>query len=739
MNRLIGFKQKLQVFQKTVKQYMRCVLPCLLLFVCFLSEANEVFAQEVAPVSLLHNTQEGLSDTSFDHYYRLLSRLFYECPMRNQTEAIELAEDIYQHTKGWRKNQRTRDERLKTSANVDAFFKKLSEELLFLRVDWQNDKLECNGPQEIAVVRGIERFVLLQVINTSNTSLSGILKTDPVDPYPWSAIQLAPGESIYLLTKLIFENDGANSFRIILDDTGGNTREVTLPVLIQEPALLRGSISDDDTKTSCPARVYVLCDDHVYRHTKPFADEPTLTEKPVIFRPAMWKVPFSYTQGEFEILVPPGKTEVTVERGFESEIVTKTISLAPGETGQVSFNVRRFIDMKEQGWISGDTHVHWVKNSWDINEDLDLLAMVQRAEDVRVINNLTLFQWTPNGPFIKPDHFPMGPVPGYCSNEYHIQMGEEYRNDNIYGHINLLGIKEIVQPVATGRGSGGDENAIDYPTNKTAIDNCHAQGGIYCEAHGLGPFENGDTAVNAVLGLADCIDQLDAPYYYRLLNCGVRVPLGNGSDHPARLVGCARTYVKVQPHFTYDAWLDGIRAGRTFVTSGPLLVLKVNGSDVGSVLELKQGEPIKIELNALSRYPLGNLQIVSNGEVIKSVTTQDKSVSMSFDTTADKSRWFVARCSPNDEYTMIRTAEDYHTARPHIAHTSAVYVHVAGRPVFIPEDAEFWLDRFQRHLEEIRTRGHFQNAEQREEAMAHVQEGIKRLQALLHAHKTLIP
>ena len=67
--------------------------------------------------------------------------------------------------------------------------------------------------------------------------------------------------------------------------------------------------------------------------------------------------------------------------------------------------------------------------------------MVQRAEDVRVVNNLTLRHWNPTqGEWVKPDHAPMGPVPGHESGDYMIWMGEEYRNIPFLGHLNFLNL-----------------------------------------------------------------------------------------------------------------------------------------------------------------------------------------------------------------------------------------------------------------------------------------------------------
>jgi hypothetical protein len=390
------------------------------------------------------------------------------------------------------------------------------------------------------------------------------------------------------------------------------------------------------------------------------------------------------------------------------------------------FRLRRFLDMKARHWISGDTHIHWAKNSWDENEDMALLAMVQRAEDLRVVNNLTLYQWRKaedGDPFVKPDQYPMGPVGSYSDDEYHVQMAEEYRNDNHYGHINLLNIARLIQPIATGAGSGGPAESGDYPLNRTAIHAARQQGGVSIEAHNLGPFQCSDVPVNVAVGLADSLDQLEPEHYYRFLNSGFHIGLSNGSDHPARVAGCARAYVRVDGSFTYQGWIEGLRKSRTFVTSGPLLFLRVNGRDIGDTLHVARGQRLTVEARVVSRHPVGTFEIVSNGEVLRNVSTQEREARIELQIPAERSRWFVARASRSELYDCL--------AGPDIGHTSAVYALVDGREVIRREAVQWWIENVQMHAERVRTLARFDDGAQREEALRHIAEGLAKYQELL--------
>ncbi|SIT56105.1 hypothetical protein BQ8794_240312 [Mesorhizobium prunaredense] len=56
-------------------------------------------------------------------------------------------------------------------------------------------------------------------------------------------------------------------------------------------------------------------------------------------------------------------------------------------------------------------------------------------------------------------------------------------------------------------------------------------------------------------------------------------------------VGAMRTYAKIPDlgEFSYETWMSAVRAGRTFVTTGPLLDLNVNGKPMGDRIRTSVG------------------------------------------------------------------------------------------------------------------------------------------------------
>lgn len=683
--------------------------------------ADEVSTANHAPKNDTSAAAEA-DHQMLDYYFELFVTLAYACPTSIQPQVTDQAAAIYNH---FIKPEESQDS-IELIEQTKQTYKQIQGLYPSANMVWDSIGYgQSCEIQPLTLYSGLASYVLVDVRNDTNSDLSLSLLNQPWRTKPTI---IPPGQTRSLLASLFVQTD-ANQAAVELTfanrKENPETRKVSIPVKVSRPATIRGTLIDSQTGKVFPGRVYVEGADNLYRHAKAYAGNKTLSEKKLIqFQPPYhldYKLPFFYSDGTFEINVPSGLTRITMERGFEHEIVSKEIDLRPGEVRDIKLSSGRAIDMKKLGWISGDTHIHWVKNWWNEDEDIALLAMVQRAEDIRVANNLTLLHHVPPGNrFINPVQFPMGPLPGYCDQEYHIQMAEEYRNEEFYGHLCFLNIKELIEPISTGKFGGPNEP--DYPINKTAILNCRSQGGITTEAHSIGPYWC--VAIDVSHGLADCLDQFEPVHYYSFLDCGFRLPLGNGSDHPARVVGFARCYVKVEGDFTYEKWIDGIRKGKTFTTSGPLIFLKVNDAEIGDELNLSKGQMINIQAKVFSRHPVGKLQIVSNdGEVIQSINVPGNQAELNFEIPADKSRWFVARCSRNDRYSAIGS--------PDIAHTSAIYVNVDGKPVFSPQVVKKFIDMGKIYAEAVRTKARFDNDSQQREAVEYIEQGVEKFQQML--------
>jgi hypothetical protein len=136
--------------------------------------------------------------------------------------------------------------------------------------------------------------------------------------------------------------------------------------------------------------------------------------------------------------------------------------------------------------------------------------------------------------------------------------------------------------------------------------------------------------------------------YYRLLNCGLRIPpsAGSASGVLPNPVGYNRVYVHLDGPFSYEAWWQGLGEGRSFVTNGPLLLVRADGRDPGAVLRSPGGEPLSVSLDirVLGDDPLEAVEIIRDGVVVERLAGPDlKERLRTKPLTFERSGWFLVR------------------------------------------------------------------------------------------------
>ena len=86
--------------------------------------------------------------------------------------------------------------------------------------------------------------------------------------------------------------------------------------------------------------------------------------------------------------------------------------------------------------------------------------------------------------------------------------------------------------------------------------------------------------------------------YYRLLNCGIRIPPSAGSASGV-LAEPRRLQPGVCPSSTARSLTrhggSGLGAGRSFVTNGPILLVEANGKSPGHVFRVQRGASMTID------------------------------------------------------------------------------------------------------------------------------------------------
>jgi hypothetical protein len=154
-------------------------------------------------------------------------------------------------------------------------------------------------------------------------------------------------------------------------------------------------------------------------------------------------------------------------------------------------------------------------------------------------------------------------------------------------------------------------------------------------------------------------------------------------------------YVKTGGTVDRKAWMDGIRAGRTFATNAPLLEFTIEGKTPGGEIRLPVGRhSLQARGKLQSIVPIDHFEIFANGKVILSVPLEGDRTAAEFDLplTVERSGWYTLRAWSEGAQHPVLDIFPFGT-------TSPIYILVGGEPICFPEDAEYFLSWIER-LEE---------------------------------------
>lgn len=410
-----------------------------------------------------------------------------------------------------------------------------------------------------------------------------------------------------------------------------------------------------------------------------------------------------YCDGSAELALPAGRYRLRAFRGPEYQTTHQEFDIKPGDN-EIEVEVARWIDMQAEGWYSGENHIHanYGYGEW-YNTPQTMLKQCA-GEDLNVCNLMVANSDT-DGVFDR-EFFRGRPDP-HSTDETLLYWNQEFRS-TIWGHMTLVNLKQVVEPVFTG--FKDTTNPWDIPTNSDVAARTHLQNGLVNFTHVAqrpeDPYQNPYTAksipVDVALGNIDTLD-INNSYagsvvlWHKLLNCGFRFPATAGTDCflnriRSRLPGGDRVYVKVAGEFSYQRWIDAMKQGRSFVTNGPMLELTVNKKQIGDTVKLAAPGKVKVFATAKSRFPLESFELIVNGHVVTGgESPADKlSSTINQEIQVDRSGWIAVRATG--------PGHADHPFGSQFAHSNPVYVEVEGKPIDAREEAKFfltWIDRLE--------------------------------------------
>jgi TolB protein len=539
---------------------------------------------------------------------------------------------------------------------------------------------------------------------------------------PEKQLRLDALESTAFLSEIVAGTLGA--LHAQLGISGERETSAVLAGEIRPAVHLRVHVVDAKGDTT-PARVYVRGADGM-SYAAPGA-----------FDRIMWMTGehFFYTPGLIDMQLPAGKTRVEVWKGFDYQPGIREIDLTP-KTPVISVRLKWQCNMNASGWYGGDDHIHgnYVGEQWTAPPD-DLLAV--RGEGLNVGNMMVA---NSVGDAIHDERFFEGKPNRLSRGDAILEWNQEMRSGS-YGHLLLLNLKHLVEPLYTG--FPGAKQWEDYPSNYSQAQQARDEGGVALYAHPALKFDEipvgslaGEAVADVALQSIDAMevfcshDEPSMELWYRFLNLGFRLGLSGGSDaflnqRFSFLPGGERVYVYTGGGLGYASWIDGLRCGRSFATVGPLLTFEVDGNPPGAELHFASGPAsVSIRAKVSSVIPISRIEIVANGRVVATASKQKPTNHLQWKGTVSlaQSSWLAARvwAPDNDRISNgpSRWSERRSASLTLGAHSSPAYVYIGHQPIFSAPDRDFclrWLDGL---ADRVRKNGKFATDSHRDQVLS---------------------
>ncbi len=357
-----------------------------------------------------------------------------------------------------------------------------------------------------------------------------------------------------------------------------------------------------------------------------------------------------YVPADFEMALPPGEWLLHIFHGLEYVPRIETFEVKSGQWTRKTVRLARHTDMAARGWFSGDDHTHARLMSSD---DANKLVTIAQAADIRVCNVLEMGDWMRS-------YYPQR---GF-GREFRVRRGDHWvvpgQEDprSLLGHAIGLNLSARVRDLHR------------YLLNDWWAEQIHKQGGLYGHTH-VGEkacLVEREMALFTPLGIVDfnSIQQtrLGTDYYFDFLNLGFKMTASSGEDMPyTGVLSASRLYAFCgtnQP-FTPDLWFEAVRRGRTFVTTGPMLDLRVEDALPGDELVVTNPHPLRVRARAWGlpgHSAPAKLALVRHGNPFKEVSatgTNQAELSLDLELQPEYGFWISARAEGRDGSSALTT------------------------------------------------------------------------------------
>jgi len=404
--------------------------------------------------------------------------------------------------------------------------------------------------------------------------------------------------------------------------------------------------------------------------------------------------------GSVQLPLEPGKYTIEVERGPEYGRIADTIEIK--DKRRFRYELQRQVDLTKEGWWSGELHVH---------RPVEAIELLMQAEDLHVAPVIT---WWNKQNLWAQKKLPDKLLVHFDGNSfYHLMAGEDEREGGALLFFNLP------KPLAITKATREYPSPMKFVEEARLMDDdvwidiekpfwwdvalWLASGRMNSIGLANNHMCRDRMSEGEAWGKARLVERLPAPLgngfwtqdiYYHVLNAGMRVPpsAGSASGVLPNPVGYNRVYVQVGPELTYEKWWQGLRAGRSFVTNGPLLRVRANDKLPGHIFTGEREVQVQLKASLTSNDPIRHVEIIKNGQVERKIAVAELAKTGSLGTlTFNESGWFLVRAIADNKKTF------------RFASTAPFYVEVgADKQRISKASAQFLLDWTQERMARIK-------------------------------------
>ena len=282
---------------------------------------------------------------------------------------------------------------------------------------------------------------------------------------------------------------------------------------------------------------------------------------------------YYHSTGSSTVSLPAGRYTVETWKGPEWSVGRAEVTVTNGAVARAAIRMSRIMDLPRAGWWGGDVHVHMNYGGHYRNTPANLKRQAQ-AEGLQVVENLIVNkeQRIPDIAYWQPG------VDSVSSRDFILAHAEEYHT-SYWGHSALLGLTDyFVLPNYVGYANTAAASL--WPMNADVFDIARSQGAIAGYVHPFDarpdPFDKKEAIryempIDVALGKLDYFEVMGysdhlitSEFWYRLLNCGFRIPAAAGTDAFPNFAslrgppGLVRVYARTDRALDHRQWLGAI-------------------------------------------------------------------------------------------------------------------------------------------------------------------------------------